>query len=80
MNIITLYGTEDCHLCEEAMAVIYPVLDRDKYHLVVVDIARPEHQALFESYALRIPVIKRQDRDDDLGWPFDTQQLVAYLQ
>jgi len=42
-----------------------------------VDIATDEK--LIEQYGVRIPVVKRLDVPDDLGWPFDYGQLKVYL-
>ena len=43
----------------------------------LVDIA--DSQALFEAYGLRIPVLRRVDTGAELGWPFDTEQVVSFL-
>ena len=43
----------------------------------LVDIA--DSDSLFESYGLRIPVLRRVDTGQELGWPFDTAQVVNFL-
>lgn len=43
----------------------------------LVDIA--ESDALFEQYGLSIPVLRRCDTGGELGWPFDAEQVVAFL-
>ncbi|BCQ63772.1 hypothetical protein PBOI14_55220 [Pseudomonas sp. Boi14] len=43
----------------------------------LVDIA--DSQQLFDSYGLRIPVLRRVDTGAELGWPFDAEQVVAFL-
>jgi hypothetical protein len=45
--------------------------------LELVDIA--DSEALFEAYGLTIPVLRRVDTGAELGWPFDTEQVVAFL-
>jgi hypothetical protein len=43
-----------------------------------VEIADSED--LMDQYGVRIPVIRVDHRDDDLGWPFDRQQLQLFLE
>ncbi len=43
----------------------------------LVDIA--ESEALFDAYGLRIPVLRRIDTGEELRWPFDAEQIVAFL-
>lgn len=44
----------------------------------LVDIA--DSEALFEAYGLSIPVLRRVDTEAELGWPFDAEQVVNFLQ
>ncbi|MFW0755949.1 glutaredoxin family protein [Pseudomonas sp. H11T01] len=71
-----LFGTLGCHLCELAEAEVMPLVE---HGLVVelVDIA--EDEAFFDSYSLRIPVLRRIDTGAELDWPFDSEQVVAFL-
>ena len=71
-----LFGTLGCHLCEIAEAEIIP---RVEHGLLVelVDITDPED--LTDAYGLRIPVLRRVDTGAELDWPFDTEQVVAFL-
>ncbi|MGN8260570.1 glutaredoxin family protein [Pseudomonas sp. SMSB3] len=71
-----LYGTLGCHLCEVAEAVLMPFVDRGLL-IELVDIA--EDQALVERYGLIIPVLRRTDTSAELLWPFDAEQVVAFL-
>lgn len=71
-----LYGTLGCHLCEVAEAVLMPFVDRGLL-IELVDIA--EDQALIERYGLIIPVLRRTDTSAELLWPFDAEQVVAFL-
>ena len=43
----------------------------------LVDITDP--QDLTDVYGLRIPVLRRMDTGAELDWPFDTDQVVAFL-
>ncbi|AKS05555.1 glutaredoxin family protein [Pseudomonas trivialis] len=71
-----LFGTLGCHLCEIAEAEIMPLVEHGLL-VELVDITDPED--LTEVYGLRIPVLRRVDTGAELDWPFDTQQVVAFL-
>jgi len=72
-----LFGTSGCHLCELAEAQLMPLVVEYGLMLELVDIA--DNEALFEAYGLRIPVLRRVDTGAELGWPFDVEQVVAFL-
>ncbi|BDB18609.1 MULTISPECIES: glutaredoxin family protein [Pseudomonas] len=71
-----LFGTLGCHLCEIAEAEIMPLVEHGLL-VELVDIADPDD--LTEAYGLRIPVLRRVDTGAELDWPFDSQQVVAFL-
>ncbi|WP_025127221.1 glutaredoxin family protein [Pseudomonas sp. PH1b] len=71
-----LFGTLGCHLCELAEAELMPLVEHGLM-VELVDIA--ESQELFDAYGLRIPVLCRVDTGLELNWPFDAEQVVAFL-
>lgn len=71
-----LFGTLGCHLCEVAEAVLMPLVEHGLM-VELVDIA--EREADYETYGLRIPVLRRADTGAELDWPFDTDQVVLFL-
>lgn len=71
-----LFGTLGCHLCEVAEAVLMPFVDHGLL-VELVDIA--ESEAMVERYGLIIPVLRRCDNGAELHWPFDSEQVVAFL-
>ena len=71
-----LFTTLGCHLCELAEEEIMPLVEHGLL-VELVDIA--DSEALFEAYGLRIPVLRRVDTGAELGWPFDTGQVVSFL-
>ena len=71
-----LFSTLGCHLCEIAEAEIMPLVERGLL-VELVDITDPED--LTDAYGLRIPVLRRVDTGAELDWPFDTDQVVAFL-
>jgi len=69
---LIMYTRAGCHLCEEAAAL----LDRAGIAWRPADIdADP---ALEERYGLRIPVLRRSGRGDELDFPFDEQTAAAF--
>ncbi len=71
-----LFGTLGCHLCEIAEAEIMPLVEHGLL-VELVDITDPAD--LTEAYGLRIPVLRRVDTGAELDWPFDAEQVVAFL-
>jgi hypothetical protein len=71
-----LFGTLGCHLCEVAEAVLMPFVEHGLL-VELVDITDPED--LTDIYGLRIPVLRRADTGTELDWPFDAEQVVAFL-
>lgn len=71
-----LFGTLGCHLCEVAEAVLMPFVEHGLW-VELVDIA--DDEAKFERYGLIIPVLRRCDSGTELPWPFDAQQVAAFL-
>jgi glutaredoxin len=73
----TIYGTDGCHLCEDAdkllqqAASVLPIT----YHYI--DIA--DDETLVERYGIRIPVIRHDSSSDELGWPFDFENMLSWL-
>lgn len=74
---LILFSTSACHLCDQAQALLEPLLAPDM-QLAVVDIS--ESDELIERYGIRIPVLLREDTGTEIGWPFDAGELYAFLQ
>ncbi len=78
MLYLDLMTTEGCHLCDEAVAVLQQVLVAGQAEIDLVDIVfDPE---LMQRYAVRIPVLVDRSTGQELGWPFNAQQLRQFLQ
>ena len=77
MTRLTLIGKPDCHLCEDARAVVTEVLadfpDVELNERSILD--EPE---LFESYVDEIPVLLIDDRVHTI-WRVDAARLRAAL-
>jgi len=53
--LITLYGREGCHLCDEALALLRPLAAEHAARVEVIDIEADDE--LHRRYLERIPVI-----------------------
>ena len=75
---IALYTTLGCHLCEQALALLHEAQGCGYcFEITKVEIA--DSDQLIEKYGIRIPVISNED-GNELGWPFDSATLSAFLQ
>ncbi|MDX6697515.1 MAG: hypothetical protein QOE65_912 [Solirubrobacteraceae bacterium] len=55
MTVVTLYGRPDCHLCDDARAVLLRVREEIAFELDERDIEADDD--LFRRYLERIPVV-----------------------
>ncbi len=59
--LVTLYGKPDCHLCDQARAVVLAVREERDFELREVDISRDSE--LLRDYGERIPVVAVDGRE-----------------
>ena len=71
-----LLGTLGCHLCEQAESVLMPLVECGLW-VELVDIM--DQLESITPYQGRIPVLRRVDTSDELDWPFELEQVVAFL-
>lgn len=76
MEKLVLYSTVGCHLCEQAKALLIPLLGPEDC-VEEVDIA--DSDQLLERYGVRIPVLRNNENGNEIGWPFDGDQLQTFL-
>jgi len=86
MSKYNLYGSEGCHLCEQALEICLTVLSSEQ--LKQIDIIEQvsvahEEQTLVELYGVHIPVLERLEEDsrnnDKLFWPFSQEQVTQLI-
>jgi len=73
---LILYSTSACHLCEQALELLQPLINED-CSVREVDISASDD--LFQRYGTLIPVLRRPASDAELRWPFslaDARQLT----
>ena len=75
---LLLLGTAGCHLCEQAQQLINDCLPNYSV-LTVESIDIAEQEQWQADYAIRIPVLFHPETQKDLGWPFDSAQLNAFI-
>ena len=75
-NTLTLYSGPHCHLCDQAKALLYPVLQESGWQLREVSIA--DNEDLQNLYGVRIPVVVTPDGREK-GWPFTAGQIRRLL-
>lgn len=79
---LVLYSTLGCHLCETAKALLLELAQAKAPGLAsfsVTDVDIADDDTLFDRYGVRIPVLKVEGQNRELGWPFDLQQLYEFL-
>ena len=75
MGQLILYYTEFCHLCDEAETILQAAGLGESYRKVEID----DDPALLERYEVHIPVLRRNDNQQELFWPFDVQKLAVFM-
>ena len=73
---ITLISGPNCHLCDQAKEMLYPLLEGKNIQLNELNVK--DDVALFEQYGLRIPVVVFADGSEK-GWPFTAAQIARIL-
>jgi glutaredoxin len=73
---LTIYSGPNCHLCEQAKAILYPLLTEKGWQLVEVNVQ--ECERLKEKYGIRIPVVALPNGEEK-GWPFTAAQIARML-
>lgn len=74
---LVLYGTLGCHLCTVAEQLVVACVDLQRFPVELADIA--DDDALVEHYGVRIPVLADKASGQELGWPFDANQLQRFI-
>ncbi|MFZ5523698.1 MAG: glutaredoxin family protein [Pseudomonadota bacterium] len=69
--MLIFYGTSNCRLCEQAEATLRG-MEIVAEHIDIAD-------GLLVRYGTRIPVLRRADNDQELGWPFDAKAVTRFL-
>ena len=81
-----LYGSDGCHLCEQALAICLSVLTPEQLSEVdIVDQPNVAHEtkSLVELYGVHIPVLEKLGNtlgeNKKLFWPFTVEQVAQLV-
>ncbi|WP_028919099.1 glutaredoxin family protein [Pseudoxanthomonas suwonensis] len=69
-----LYQRDDCHLCDQALAVLASIRFPEP-ESVFID----GDVALEDTYGTRVPVLRDSRDGRELDWPFDAGQVLAWM-
>lgn len=69
-----LYSTSHCHLCNDAADILYK---QSLHPFTIVEISDSEQLLL--AYGTKIPVLRREDTNAELNWPFNAEDVVLFL-
>ena len=72
-----LLGTEGCHLCDDAAAVIVAAVQGAQIDIYQEDIA--DSASAVEIYGTRIPVLKNEVTGAELDWPFGPDDVQRFI-
>lgn len=74
---LILFSGSECALCDIAKTMLMAATNQSPVDLTVIDVkAQREY---FHQYGARIPVLKRQDNNSELAWPFEFADLEQFL-
>ena len=76
MSQIILYYQPDCHLCDDAEELLFANGLQGGYQKVDIE----GDLELLKRYGIHVPVLMRSDNGKELFWPFDRDQLKAFLE
>jgi hypothetical protein len=72
---LILYYQPECHLCDEAEALLHAAGLGDAYRKVDIS-GVPE---LLMRYEIHVPVLQRKKDEAELYWPFSRNDLTLFL-
>ena len=70
-----LLGTSECHLCDQAAAIVTEGAEGLAVTVYIEDITDIEGGVDF--YGLRIPVLRNEITGEELNWPFTALEVRA---
>jgi glutaredoxin-like protein DUF836 len=73
MSLI-LYQRDDCHLCDQALALLARARVPDFDSVFIDDDPRLEAR-----YGARVPVLRDDASGRELDWPFDARALAGFV-
>jgi len=83
MTEYNLYGSEGCHLCEQALTLCLSELPKEQLNQIDIvnqETVTHESKTLVELYGVHIPVLEKLSPNNSkanqkLFWPFTQEQI-----
>ncbi len=75
VSMLTLYSTDHCTLCEQALDWLFSMPELNGRALQVVDVA--DDDGLLQRFGERVPVLEVDG--EEMTWPFDASLLRRLL-
>ena len=72
---LTLYQRDDCHLCDQALAILAAARAPE-----FASVWSDGDASLELRYGERVPVLRCEEDGRELSWPFDAGAVAALLQ
>lgn len=72
---LILFYQPECHLCDEAEALLHVCGLADSYQEVNIE----TDLELLKRYGIYVPVLQRKHDQQELFWPFDQAELLAFV-
>lgn len=69
-----LYHHPDCHLCDDAEVLLHAVGLGKSYKKIDIE----SDLELMKRYGIYVPVLAHESGGEELFWPFDQAQLLAF--
>jgi Glutaredoxin-like domain (DUF836) len=77
VRTLILYSRAECHLCEELLRALEPLLQQQPAAVRIVDI--DQDAELVRRYGLRIPVFAGEHGEELSLFPLDVARVKHYL-
>lgn len=74
MARLLLFQRDDCHLCDQALAVLASARAPD-FDSVWID----DDPTLEARYGVRVPVLREDSSGRELDWPFDAEAIRRFV-
>ena len=71
-----LYSTSQCHLCEQAESLLIKVSTKYKLNWKIIEIT--DNPILYDIYEMKIPVLKSVDKNIEICWPFNENDIELF--
>jgi hypothetical protein len=71
---LTLFQRDDCQLCDQALAVLAQARV-PAFSSVFID----DNAELEARYGVRVPVLRDEDTDRELDWPFAAAAVAGFI-